>query len=170
MAARAPRASTHHPSSFTTEYQGGDFGRRSGMEHTTEAVLLAKATGRAVKVVWTTRRGLEGRSAPGRHSWAARAPGTSALTGLPVAYEAKNCLRRDCGSDSFPGSTPRRCLWTCRRLDLVGSSYGIPNEAGNLRQTFHFPSESAPFRGNNDTHNGFMLESMIDDGGNARRE
>jgi hypothetical protein len=27
------------------EYQGGDFGRRSGREHTTEAVPLAKAAG-----------------------------------------------------------------------------------------------------------------------------
>src|SRR6478609_3462138 len=54
-AGHAARVLGIDPSSIIVhnEYQGGDFGRRSGMEHTTEAVLLAKATGRAVKVVWT---------------------------------------------------------------------------------------------------------------------
>jgi len=45
------RASTRSTIVVNNEYQGGDFGRRSGMEHTTEAVLLAKAAGRPVKVV-----------------------------------------------------------------------------------------------------------------------
>ena len=57
-AGHAARVLGIDPSSIVVhnEYQGGDFGRRSGMEHTTEAVLLAKAAGRAVKVVWTERR------------------------------------------------------------------------------------------------------------------
>jgi isoquinoline 1-oxidoreductase subunit beta len=48
-AGHAARVLGIDPSSIVVhnEYQGGDFGRRSGMEHTTEAVLLARATGRA---------------------------------------------------------------------------------------------------------------------------
>jgi hypothetical protein len=59
-AGHAARALGIDPSSIVVhnEYQGGDFGRRSGMEHTTEAVLVAKATGRAVKVVWTREEDL----------------------------------------------------------------------------------------------------------------
>src|SRR5260370_41283808 len=59
-AGHAARALGVYASSIVVhnEYQGGDFGRRSGMEHTTERVLLAKATGRAVKVVWTREEDL----------------------------------------------------------------------------------------------------------------
>src|SRR5258707_9054282 len=54
-AGHAARALGIDPSTIVVhnEYQGGDFGRRSGMEHTTEAVLLAKAAGPPVKVLWT---------------------------------------------------------------------------------------------------------------------
>ena len=59
-AGHAGRALGIDPSTIVVhnEYQGGDFGRRSGMEHTTEAVLLAKAAGRPVKVVWTRQEDL----------------------------------------------------------------------------------------------------------------
>src|SRR6202011_4751985 len=47
-------------------------------------------------------------------------------------------------------------------FDLVGSSYGIPNEVGTYVNV-PLPFRIGAFRGNNDTHNSFMLESMIDD-------
>ena len=57
-AGHAARALGVDPASIVihNEYQGGDFGRRSGMEHTTEAVLLAKATGRPVKSFGLAKR------------------------------------------------------------------------------------------------------------------
>jgi isoquinoline 1-oxidoreductase beta subunit len=59
-AGHAARALGIDPSTIVVhnQYQGGDFGRRSGMEHTTEAVLLARAAGRPVKVVWTRQEDL----------------------------------------------------------------------------------------------------------------
>src|SRR5258706_7348264 len=59
-AGHAARALGINPSSISvpTENQGGDFGRRSGMDPTTEAVLLAKATGPPVTVVWTREEDL----------------------------------------------------------------------------------------------------------------
>jgi isoquinoline 1-oxidoreductase subunit beta len=47
-------------------------------------------------------------------------------------------------------------------FSLVGSTYGISNEAGTYVNV-PLPVRISAFRGNNDTHNGFMLESMIDE-------
>src|SRR6202011_4270959 len=83
-AGHAARALGIDPSTVVVhnEYQGGDFGRRSGMEHTTEAVLLAKAVGRPVKVVWTREEDL--RVDQHRTAFLGRV-----RMGLGAAYEAK---------------------------------------------------------------------------------
>jgi len=51
-------------------------------------------------------------------------------------------------------------------FSLVGSAYGIPNEAGTYVNV-PLPVRIGAFRGNNDTHNGFMLETMIDEAAHA---
>src|SRR6266404_624716 len=111
-AGHAARALGIDPSTVVVhnEYQGGDFGRRSGMEHTTEAVLLAKAAGRPVKVVWTREEDL--RVDQHRTAFLGRVRMGLGADGMPVAYEAKIA----CDSGSFHGSTPRRRRWTFRRL------------------------------------------------------
>ncbi|MFZ0151514.1 MAG: molybdopterin cofactor-binding domain-containing protein [Xanthobacteraceae bacterium] len=88
-AGHAGRALGIDPSTIVVhnEYQGGDFGRRSGMEHTTEAVLLAKAAGRPVKVVWTREEDL--RVDQHRTAFLGRVRMGLAADGSPVAYEAK---------------------------------------------------------------------------------
>ena len=51
---------------------------------------------------------------------------------------------------------------SCRLSASWAAAYGIPNEAGAYVNV-PLPVRIGAFRGNNDTHNGFMLESMIDD-------
>ncbi len=160
-AGHAARALGVDPSSIVVhnEYQGGDFGRRSGMEHTTEAVLLAKATGRAVKVVWTREEDL--RVDQHRTAFMGRVRMGLGADGMPVAYEAKIACD-GLWQRLFPWFYAKKKPVDLPTFSLVGSSYGIPNEAGTYVNV-PLPVRIGAFRGNNDTHNGFMLESMIDD-------
>ena len=160
-AGHAARALGVDPSSIVVhnEYQGGDFGRRSGMEHTTEAVLLAKATGRAVKVIWTREEDL--RIDQHRTAFLGRARLGLGADGMPIAYEAKIACD-GLWQRLFPWFYAKKKPVDLPTFDLVGSSYGIPNEAGTYVNV-PLPVRIGAFRGNNDTHNGFMLELMIDD-------
>jgi isoquinoline 1-oxidoreductase beta subunit len=160
-AGHAARALGIDPSTIVVhnEYQGGDFGRRSGMEHTTEAVLLAKAAGRAVKVVWTREEDL--RVDQHRTAFLGRVRMGLGADGMPVAYEAKIACD-GLWQRLFPWFYAKKKPLDLPMFDLVGSSYGIPNEAGTYVNV-PLPVRIGAFRGNNDTHNGFMLESMIDD-------
>jgi isoquinoline 1-oxidoreductase subunit beta len=164
-AGHAARALGIDPSTIVVhnEYQGGDFGRRSGMEHTTEAVLLAKAAGRPVKVVWTREEDL--RVDQHRTAFLGRARMGLAADGTPVAYEAKIACD-GLWQRLFPWFYAKKKPLDLPMFDLVGSAYGIPNEAGTYVNV-PLPVRIGAFRGNNDTHNGFMLESMIDDAAHA---
>ena len=160
-AGHAARALGIDPSTIVVhnEYQGGDFGRRSGMEHTTEAVLLAKAAGHPVKVVWTREEDL--RVDQHRTAFLGRVRMGLGADGMPVAYEAKIACD-GLWQRLFPWFYAKKKPLDLPMFDLVGSTYGIPNEAGTYVNV-PLPVRIGAFRGNNDTHNGFMLESMIDD-------
>jgi isoquinoline 1-oxidoreductase subunit beta len=164
-AGHAARALGIDPSTIVVhnEYQGGDFGRRSGMEHTTEAVLLAKAAGRPVKVVWTREEDL--RVDQHRTAFLGRVRMGLGADGMPVAYEAKIACD-GVWQRLFPWFYAKKKPLDLPMFSLVGSTYGIPNEAGTYVNV-PLPVRISAFRGNNDTHNGFMLESMIDDAAHA---
>ena len=81
--------------------------------------------------------------------------------GMPVAYEAKIACD-GLWQRLFPWFYAKKKPVDLPTFSLVGSSYGIPNEAG-IYVNVPLPVRIGAFRGNNDTHNGFMLESMIDD-------
>ena len=164
-AGHAARALGIDPSTIVVnnEYQGGDFGRRSGMEHTTEAVLLAKAAGRPVKVVWTREEDL--RVDQHRTAFLGRVRMGLGADGMPVAYEAKIACD-GLWQRLFPWFYAKKKPVDLPTFSLVGSSYGIPNEAGTYVNV-PLPVRIGAFRGNNDAHNGFMLESMIDDAARA---
>ena len=155
-AGHAARALGVDPASIVihNEYQGGDFGRRSGMEHTTEAVLLAKATGQPVKVVWTREEDL--RIDQHRTAFMGRVRMGLGADGMPVAYEAKIACD-GLWQRLFPWFYAKKKPVDLPTFSLVGSSYGIPNEAG-IYVNVPLPVRIGAFRGNNDTHNGFMLE------------
>ena len=160
-AGHAARALGIDPSTIVVnnEYQGGDFGRRSGMEHTTEAVLLAKAAGRPVKVVWTREE--DQRVQQHRTAFLGRVRMGLGADGMPVAYEAKIACD-GVWQRLFPWFYAKKKPLDLPMFSLVGSTYGIPNEAGTYVNV-PLPVRISAFRGNNDTHNGFMLESMLDD-------
>jgi isoquinoline 1-oxidoreductase subunit beta len=164
-AGHAARALGIDPSTIVVhnEYQGGDFGRRSGMEHTTEAVLLAKAAGQPVKVVWTREE--DQRVQQHRTAFLGRVRMGLGADGMPVAYEAKIACD-GVWQRLFPWFYAKKKPLDLPMFSLVGSTYGIPNEAGTYVNV-PLPVRISAFRGNNDTHNGFMLESMIDDAAHA---
>jgi isoquinoline 1-oxidoreductase beta subunit len=141
------------------EFQGGDYGRRSGKEHTTEAVLLSRALQRPVKVVWSRTEDL--RIDQHRTSLLGRAKMGLGEDGMPIAYEAKiacDGLWQKLFPDFYASTKPL----DLPMFSVVGSSYGIPNEAGSYVNVPH-PTRIGAFRGNNESHNGFILETMIDD-------
>jgi CO/xanthine dehydrogenase Mo-binding subunit len=80
------------------------------MEHTTEAVLLAKATGRAVKVVWTREEDL--RVDQHRTAFLGRARLGLGGDGMPVVYEAKIAC---------DGSGPCRAWIKCKNPEFVAA-------------------------------------------------
>jgi isoquinoline 1-oxidoreductase beta subunit len=154
-AGHAARALGMDPSTIVVhnEYQGGDFGRRSGMEHTAEAVLLAKAAGRSVKVVWTREEDL--RVDQHRTAFLGRVRMGLAADGTPVAYEAKIACD-GLWQRLFPWFFAKKKPVDLPMFSLVGSAYGIPNEAGAYVNV-PLPVRIGAFRGNNETHNGFLL-------------
>jgi isoquinoline 1-oxidoreductase beta subunit len=141
------------------EFLGGDFGRRSGREHVTEAVLLSKAVGHPVKAVWTRQEDLR----IDQHRTAVLGHVRMGLgaDGMPVAYEAKIA----CGGAwevQFPEWFAKKKPMDLPVFGLVGSSYGIPHEDGRY-VSVHFPVRVGPWRGNQELHNAFLLETTIDE-------
>ena len=142
------------------EYQGGDFGRRSGRDHVTEAVLLSKALQLPVKVIWTRKEDL--RCDQHRTSALTRARLGIRADGTPVAYEIKTAsdgVWRSLFPWFYAMKKPMDLPLASR---LVHTSYDIPNEAGSYVVVPH-PVRIGAFRGNSDFLNGFVLESMLDE-------
>jgi len=145
------------------EYQGGDFGRRSGVEHVTEAVLLSKAVGRPVKAMWTRDQDL--RNDQFRTSAIMRARLGLGADGMPVAWDMRTA------SDGvwrqlFPDFYAEKRPLDLPLLTLVANGYPIPNEYGSYRVVPH-PVRIGAFRGNSDQMNGYVRDVMIDEAAHA---
>jgi len=145
------------------EYQGGDFGRRSGVEHVTEAVLLSKAVGRPVKAMWTRDQDL--RNDQFRTSAIMRARLGLGADGMPVAWDMRTA------SDGvwrqlFPWFYAEKRPLDLPILTLVANGYPIPNEYGSYRVVPH-PVRIGAFRGNSDQMNGYVRDVMIDEAAHA---
>jgi isoquinoline 1-oxidoreductase subunit beta len=146
------------------EYQGGDFGRRSGHDHVTEAVLLSKAVKQPVKVIWTRKEDF--RCDQHRTSAITRARLGISADGTAVAYEIKTAsdgVWRSLFPWFYAMKKPMDLPLTSR---LVHTSYDIPNEAGSYVVVPH-PVRIGAFRGNSDYLNGFVLETMLDEAAHA---
>ena len=141
------------------EFQGGDFGRRSGKDHTTEAVLIARAAGKPVKVVWTRAEDLR----MDQHRTALLGHARMGLDGegMPVAFES-HIASDGVWRALFPEWYAKKKPLDLPIFGLVGSAYGIPNEAGSYAVR-PMPVRVGAFRGNAEVHNGFILESMVDE-------
>ncbi len=148
------------------EYQGGDFGRRSGREHVTEAVLLSKTVKQPVKVIWTRQEDF--RCDQHRTSGLTRARLGIRVDGIPVAYEIKTAsdgVWRSLFPWFYAMKKPLDLPLTSR---LVHTSYDIPNETGSYVVVAH-PVRIGAFRGNSDSMNGFVLETMLDEAAHVSR-
>jgi isoquinoline 1-oxidoreductase beta subunit len=51
-------------------------------------------------------------------------------------------------------------------FNLIAGPYGVPNEVGTYRVVPH-PVRIGAFRGNGETHNGYIMETMIDEAAHA---
>ena len=144
-------------------YMGGAFGRRTGREHITEAVLLAKAAGRPVKVVWSREEDL--RVDQHRSAFRARVRIGLGTDGMPVAYEAK-LAGMGFWQSQFTAWWERMKKLDVPMFGLVGTPYAIPNEAGEY-VAVPMPVRIGPWRGNNESHNLFFTETIIDEAAHA---
>jgi isoquinoline 1-oxidoreductase beta subunit len=146
-----------------SQYLGGDFGRRSGREHVAEAVVLSKAVGRPVKVIWSRREDLR----MDQHRTALRARVRMALdaNGMPLAYVAKTS-GMGLWQYQFPWWYSQLAPLDLPLFSLVGSTYKIPNEHGEF-VVVDSPVRIGPWRGNHEYHNSFLLETMMDEAATA---
>lgn len=148
------------------EYQGGDFGRRSGPDHTTEAVLLAKAAGRPVKVIWTRQEDL--RIDQHRTAILTRARLGLGVDGRPLAFDAK-VAGDGVWRSLFPWWYAKMKPIDLPMFNLVGGPYAIPNETASYTVVPQSVRIGA-FRGNGETHNGYIMETLIDEAAHAAKK
>jgi isoquinoline 1-oxidoreductase beta subunit len=148
------------------EYQGGDFGRRSGPDHTTEAVLLAKAAGRPVKVIWTRQEDL--RVDQHRTAILTRARLGLGADGRPLAFEAK-VAGDGVWRSLFPWWYAKMKPVDLPMFNLVGGAYAIPNETASYTVVPQAVRIGA-FRGNGESHNGYVMEALIDEAAHVAKQ
>jgi isoquinoline 1-oxidoreductase beta subunit len=146
-----------------TMFLGGGFGRRAtpNNDFVSEAVHLAKATGRPVKVVWTReddtrggfyrpmwfsrlRAGLDGGGKP--IAWAHTLVGQSILAGTPFAGMIKNGI--DETSVEGAADSPYLAAIADHRVDLHTTTLPIP---------------VLWWRSVGHTHTAFVVESFLDE-------
>jgi isoquinoline 1-oxidoreductase beta subunit len=139
-------------------FVGGGFGRRSNPDETVQAIAVAKAVGKPVKLVWTREQDIQhDRYRPQAAShWRARLDDAGKIDALEVRVAVPS-LAKSLGIPSFgPGVEPMAV--EC----LAQTAYTIPNLSvgANLINT-HVPVSFC--RGVGSSQNGFFIESFIDE-------
>jgi isoquinoline 1-oxidoreductase subunit beta len=151
-----------------TTFLGGGFGRRANptSDFVTEAVHVAKASGHAVKVVWTREDDLHGGYY--RPSYVHRARVGIGADGMPVAWE------HTIAGQSILVGTPFEPMMVKNGVDatsvegVADSPYlqAIPNH----RVELHSPKTPITvlwWRSVGHSHNAFVMESLIDEAAHA---
>jgi isoquinoline 1-oxidoreductase beta subunit len=149
---------------FNTPYIGGSFGRRGtfGSDWVTEAVHIAKASGRFIKLVWSREDDIKGGSY--RPVYLHRVHIGIDSSGLPVAW-----LHRIVGQSLFI-NTPLESAIAPNGFDyssvdgVNGSPYlkSVPHHSLEL----HTTSVGVPvlaWRSVGNTHTSFVMETLIDE-------
>ena len=161
LAAAAAAAGIAPEKTFVhVNFVGGGFGRRGGSDETPQAVAVAKAVGRPVKLVWTREQDIQhDRYRPQAASkWRARVDDNGRIDALDCRVAVPSLLAGlGRGAPNFgPGVEPMA-------VECIGpTAYKIPNLSvgANLINT-HVPVSFC--RGVGSSQNGFMIESFIDE-------
>jgi isoquinoline 1-oxidoreductase beta subunit len=151
-----------------TTFLGGGFGRRANptSDFVTEAVHVAKASGKPVKVVWTREDDIHGGYY--RPSYVHRARIGLGADGMPVAWE------HTIAGQSILVGTPFEPMMVKNGIDatsvegLADSAY--LKEIPNHRIELHSPKTPITvlwWRSVGHTHNAFVMESLIDEAAHA---
>lgn len=141
------------------EFMGGAFGRRTGREHIEEAILLSKAVGAPVKVIWSREEDI----LMDQFRTAAMVRGRLGLgeDGRPIAYQA-TVSATGFWQNMLPDWFDRVKPLDVPAISLLGSDYGIEDEDGSY-VPYLSPPRIGPWRGNMDNHNLLLIESLIDE-------
>ena len=145
-----------------TTYLGGGFGRRANpkSDFVTEAVQVAKAIGKPVKVVWTREDDLRGGYY--RPMWADRIEAGIAEDGKPLAW------KHTIVGQSIVADTPFEASMTKDGIDItsVEGAATLPYAIPNLQVELHSPKNAVPvqwWRSVGHSHTAFVVETMIDE-------
>jgi isoquinoline 1-oxidoreductase beta subunit len=151
-----------------TTFLGGGFGRRANptSDFVTEAVHVAKASGKPVKVVWTREDDLHGGYY--RPSFVHRARIGLGADGLPVAWE------HTLAGQSILAGTPFEPMMVKHGIDATSVEGVIDSpylkEIPNHRVELHSPKTEISvlwWRSVGHSHNAFVMESLIDEAAHA---
>ncbi|WP_460975315.1 xanthine dehydrogenase family protein molybdopterin-binding subunit [Spirosoma knui] len=145
-----------------TPHMGGSFGRRGSFsaDWVMEAVHIAKASGKAIKLVWTREDDIQGGYY--RPAYVHRVQVGTDPTGLPIAWQ-----HRIVGQSLF-ANTPLQGMIAPKGIDYssvtTGAPYSkmIPNCSFELHTT-QVGVPVLPWRSVGATHTVFVMETLVDE-------
>ena len=145
-----------------TPYLGGGFGRRANprSDFVIEAVQVAKAIGKPVKIVWTREDDMRGGYY--RPMWADHIEAGIAKNGKPLAW------KHTVVGQSIVADTPFEAFLTKNGIDAtsVEGAATLPYMIPNLQVALHSPKNAVPvqwWRSVGHSHTAFVVETMIDE-------
>ena len=145
-----------------TTFLGGGFGRRANpmSDFVIEAVQVAKAIGKPVKVVWTREDDMRGGYY--RPMWMDRIEAAISSDGRPLTW--KHTLV----GQSIVAGTPFEAFMTKEGIDAtsVEGASNLPYSIPNLQVDLHSPKNVVPvqwWRSVGHSHTAFVVETMIDE-------
>jgi isoquinoline 1-oxidoreductase subunit beta len=137
---------------------GGGFGRRTGREHVSEAVLCAKAVGRSVQVIWSREEDI-------RTDHLRPAQAAKLTAGLDTENRCISLAIRGASHNYFASARPHLVQNGLDIMGVVGlfdEPYRIPNKFTDYVATPNHLRIGA-WRGTSNSHNTFFLEAFIDE-------
>jgi isoquinoline 1-oxidoreductase beta subunit len=135
-------------------FSGGGFGRRLGPDEVAQAVAVAKAVGRPVKLIWTREE--EIRQGRYRTQAAIRFKAGFAADGSAIALDMRNSAGSSNPANVRNGLDPQTMQ------GLVNTAYKLPNfRLVSMLKNTHVPL--GPWRAPGHSQNVFFVESFIDE-------
>jgi isoquinoline 1-oxidoreductase beta subunit len=154
-----------------TTFLGGGFGRRATptSDFVSEAVQVAKASGKTVKVVWTREDDIRGGYY--RPAWYSRLRAALDAKGKPTAWS------HTIVGQSILGGTPFEAMMVKNGIDetSIEGAHDAPYLAAipARRVELHSPTSPVPvlwWRSVGHSHTGFVVESFIDELAHAAKQ